>query len=166
LLHRKNVEVPERLKSALLYVVGEGPLPEECRLLAKERIAEERRHELEMFADNQMVKDLHELQQRLKMRKPPLNLRVSDGSFTVTNYYDASESEDKRKKIKIPTVYNSGLLYAIVSKLKRIRRSRKLCEKLTSEERVVMEGVNLLFKPGNMYLVLGKSKTTILCFII
>jgi hypothetical protein len=119
-----------------------------------------------MFADNQMVKDLHELQQRLKIRKPPLNLRVSDGSFTVTNYYDASESEHKRKKIKIPTVYNSGLLYAIVSKLKRIRRSRKLCEKLTSEERVVMEGVNLLFKPGNMYLVLGKSKTTILCFII
>lgn len=159
------MEVPEKLKSALLYVVGEGPIPEELRISAKERIAEERRLELEMFADSQMVKDLHELQKRLKIRKPPLNLRVSDGSFTVTNYYDASESEEKRKKIKIPTVYNSLPLYAILHKLKRMIRSRKLCDTLTSEEKVIMKGVNLIFKPGDMYLVLGTSRTTILCFI-
>lgn len=159
------MEVPERLKASLLYVVGEGPLLEECCLSAKERIAEERRLELEMFADSQMVKDLHELQQRLQIRKPRLDLRVSDGSFTVTNWYDASETEGHRKKIKIPTVYNSGLAYAILSKLKRIVRSRKLCEKLTSEEKVILEGVNLVFNPGKMYLILGTSRMTILCFI-
>ena len=159
------MEVPERLKASLLYAVGEGPLPEYCRLSAKERIAEERRLELEMFADSQMVKDLYELQQRLQIRKPNLDLRISDGKFTITNWYDATELEGERKKIKIPTVCNSSLLYAIVSKLKRIVRSRKLCDKLTSEEKVIMEGVNLVFDPGKMYLVLGTSRTTILCFI-
>lgn len=159
------MEVPERLKSALLHVIGEGPLTEECRLSAKQRIAEERTRELEMFADSQMVKDFYELQQRLKIRKPPLNLRVSDGSFTVTNYYDASETEGERKKNKIPTVYNSSPLYCILSKLKRIIRSRKLCDTLTSDEKVIMEDVNLVFKPGNMYLILGTSRMTIFCVI-
>ena len=159
------MEVPERLKASLLYVIGEAPLPEYCSLSAKERIAEERKLELEMFADSQMVKDLYELQQRLQIRKPNLKLRVSDGSFTVTNWYDATELEGKRKKIKIPTVYNSGLLYAIMSKLKRIVRSRKLCDKLTSEEKVIMENVNLVFDPGKMYLILGTSRTAISYFI-
>jgi ABC-type multidrug transport system ATPase subunit len=47
-------------------------------------------------------------------------------------------------------------------------KRRQLCETLTSETNVVMEGVNLVFKPGNIYLVLGapgSGKSTLLKMI-
>lgn len=72
-----------------------------------------------------------------------------------------------KRKQKIATVFNSSPVYAVLQRLKRLSQG-KIIERLRTEKRQVMEGVNLIFEPGKMYLILGaprSGKSTLLKMI-
>jgi ABC-type glutathione transport system ATPase component len=82
-----------------------------------------------------------------------VEVRLKDFSYRVN--VDPSE-------IKIMTVYNQSLVYKARKFLKRTCGKEKKGEKQTA---YVLEGINLNFVPGKMYLVLGppaSGKTTLL----
>ena len=102
-----------------------------------------------------------------------MTLRVKDGSYKVTNYYDESqlikrEDGKREKRQKIATVFNSSPAFALYQKLKRILLTGRLWDHLKKEEKYVMNGINLSFQSGKMYLVLGpprSGKSTLLKMI-
>lgn len=82
-----------------------------------------------------------------------VEVRLKDFSYRVN--VDPSE-------IKIMTVYNQSLVFRARRFLKRTCGKEKKAEKQTA---YVLEGINLNFVPGKMYLVLGppaSGKTTLL----
>lgn len=170
-LNRKQFEIPRKLRGTLLYTLGEGELPKKDRRVGvKESIAVIRSHQLKSFAEDQLVKEFRELEQKFKVQRHKIDLRVKDGSYKVTNYYDESEEASGKQggKQKVATVFNSSFVFSLMAKMKRIVSSGKLCDKLSSEERYVMKGVNLAFESGKMYLVLGapgSGKSTLLKMI-
>lgn len=139
----------------------------------KERLISDRTDVLEHYAEDILVQQAYELVEKLKIKRPDMTLHIKDGSFKVTDYYDESLDNDtiageKKSKQNIATVYNSGPVYAISEKLKRIKRTGKLCNQFSSNERLVMQGVNLYLEPGKIYLVLGaprSGKSTLLKMI-
>jgi hypothetical protein len=119
-------------------------------------------------ADNDIARDFRELMQKLKARAIPINVRVKNGSYKVTNYISedihpgfskhANENDDNNEsghlaKQNIQTVQNQNPCYKIAQLLlkcvvnKGNVRGRK-------EEKYLMEGVDLALESGKMYLVL------------
>jgi ABC-type lipoprotein export system ATPase subunit len=170
-LHRNQFEIPRTLRETLLRTIGEGPPPAENRrrVGVKESICIKRSHEVQSFAEDKVVREFRELERKFKVQRHQIDLRVKNGSYKVTNYYDGSEaSEGQGRKQKVATVFNSSIVYSLMGKLKRLIRSGQLCDKLNSEEKYIMKGVNLAFESGKMYLVLGapgSGKSTLLKMI-
>lgn len=155
---QKQFEIPRTLKGTLLYTLGEGELPKKGRrrVGVKESIVAIRTQQMQSFAEDQLVKEFRELERKFKIQRHQIDLRVKNGSFKVTNYHDSSEAPaEKGAKQKVANVFNSSFLSALIEKVKRIGRTGKLCEKLTSEDQYIMEDINLAFESGKMYLVLG-----------
>jgi hypothetical protein len=94
---------------------------------AKERLSSNRTLELALFADSPLVKDYFELQQRLQIRKPPLDLRISNGSFTVTNYYDADD--DASEHCNAPTKATQQTTRTRLPPCSILRRCTPSCRK-------------------------------------
>jgi hypothetical protein len=100
--------------------------------------------------------------QKLKAEPNKIDLRVKDGSYTVITSYkedvfakDEEEQGDgpRRAKQKIQTVRNQSPLYKISSLLVGCVKNKGPSKQKTTEN-VIMDGVNLAFEPGKMYLVL------------
>jgi len=102
-----------------------------------------------------------ELTKKLKSKPPYFSLRVKDGSYTVTNYYEDSSAKDnsdgeqpdgpRRAKQKIATVKTESPLFKLRNLLFKCLTGDL---KRHKEEVVVMDQVNLAFEPSKMYLVL------------
>jgi ABC-type lipoprotein export system ATPase subunit len=167
-------------------VIGKGPEPtsslissskeDETRIPVKDSISSARAEALRLLADNPLVRDFEQLAAKLESKPTQYDLRIKDGSFKVTRYYEEKptanaangEAGNRRAKQKIATVRNQSPLFAIFQKVKRIFKTGKLCEKLDSEDQYIMKNVNLAFESGNMYLVLGapgSGKSTLLKMI-
>jgi hypothetical protein len=94
----------------------------------------------------------------------PIEVRLKNLTYTVPVPTDPS---------KIRTVYNSSVLYQLIKFFKRLREGKlfaaytkkKSISNSGSRQRVVLDSINLILKPGRMYLVLGapgSGKTSLL----
>jgi ABC-type glutathione transport system ATPase component len=121
----------------------------------KDELTESKMKKLE--AESEAMEDARKLVSDMNKYFPQddnrVEVRLKDFSYRVN--VDPSE-------IKIMTVYNQSLIYKARKFLKRICGKEKKGEKQTA---YVLEGINLNFVPGKMYLVLGppaSGKTTLL----
>jgi hypothetical protein len=155
LFHRNEVNVPEKLKQALL-----GKRAEECPLTHKALL--ETPLELNL-QDNIILRELHSFLEDLHAKLPTFDLRIKQGSYKVTNYLDEDEDDDgrdksndgegsNRAKQKIKTVRNTSPTYKLAKWIRRTCIRGEL--KRRKEEKTIMDNVNLSFQPGKMYLIL------------
>lgn len=93
--------------------------------------------------------------QPLISHQPPLEVRMEDVTYTV-------RVDETSRKIK--TVYNSSILYLLNNFVKRVWKCQPR-EKKEPTFQKVLAGINLVFKPGRQYLILGPpgaGKSTLL----
>lgn len=90
----------------------------------------------------------------------PIEVRLNNLTYTVPVPPELS---------KIRTVYNSSVLYKLIKFFKRLRRGEAFSFKNKLQDRpikkVILDRINLILKPGRMYLVLGapgSGKSTLL----
>lgn len=84
------------------------------------------------------------------------DLRVKDASYTVTNHLQAYEMDDAVKnKPRYDTVASSSFVAKFIRKIKHLVKKQEWRKK--SDTRTLLDGVNLKFESGKMYLVLGVS---------
>jgi hypothetical protein len=116
----------------------------------------------ESIGEVSLTEEITALMEKLKSKPPYYDLRVKDGSYTVTNYCEedvfAKHEEEQadgphRAKQKIKTVQNQSLTYKLFSCLVGCVKNKGPSKQKTIEK-VIMDGVNLAFEPGKMYLVL------------
>ncbi len=109
-----------------------------------------------------LTSEITALMTKLKAEPPNFDLRVKDGSYTVNQYYEedvfAMKEEEqadgpRRAKQKILTVKNQSPFYKMFTCLIRCVNNKGDI-KQKKVEKVIMDGVNLVFEPGKMYLVL------------
>jgi hypothetical protein len=159
---RNELEIPAHLKQSLLV---EAKL-EEVRgkpgvLTVKDHLQELKPEEsVELVS---LTEEITALMKKLKAETPNFDLRVKDGSYTVNQYYEedvfAKKAEEEgasgshRAKQKIQTVSNQSPFYKIFTCLVGCVKNKGDI-KQKKVEKVIMDGVNLVFEPGKMYLVL------------
>lgn len=126
--------------------------------------------------ESDLIKQVAETNRKLQAKLPHLDLRVMDGKYEVTNYFDDDDDDEpveeedgrpRRAKQKIPTVRSESPLYKFYRMIRRGIKNRGNIS-LRRQDTVIMEGVNLVFEPGKMYLVLGapgSGKSTLLKMI-
>ena len=88
------------------------------------------------------------------IRDEPLEVRMENVTYTVM----------VDPNVKVDTVFNSSFLYPIY-KLYKAKFLGEETVELDMEPKKVLDGFNLVFRPGKMYLVLGapgSGKTTLL----
>jgi hypothetical protein len=129
----------------------------ECRGTHTDFLVEKQKERNNSIEQVEAVALLEEIYKKVKAKPPNIELRIKDGSYTITNYYDDDgEAADagngpRRPKQKIRTVKTESLLFKlknlVYSCAKGNRRMRK-------EKVVIMDQVNVVFEPGKMYLVL------------
>jgi hypothetical protein len=152
--YRNEVDVPEELKQSLLHSVK---AVHECRGTHTDFLVEKKKERNSSIEQVEAVALLRELYKKVNAKPPNIELRIKNGSFTITNYYDddgkASDVGDgpRRAKQKIRTVKTESPVF----KLKNLLFS---CAKgdlrMRKEKVVIMDQVNVVFEPGKMYLVL------------
>lgn len=115
---------------------------------------------------------MHRAKKDLRMELPHLDLRVKNGGYKVVNYFEEDPDKHRdngggprRARQQVKTIFTAGPLSKIVRAFKRYAKGQF---SLYSKETVILDGVDLLFKPGKMYLVLGapgSGKSTLLRLI-
>lgn len=108
------------------------------------------------------------MREKLKLTSGFIDVRIKNGKYTATNYYDDDiqlmkrgteddgmlDHSNHRAKQKIETVRTSSPLYKLYQTLLKCIVNKGDIRK-RKEEAVLMEGVNLVLEQGKMYLVLG-----------
>jgi hypothetical protein len=160
-VHRNELEIPAHLKQSLLAEAKlEEVKGEPGVLTVKEHLQELKPKE--SLQTVSLQSEIIALMTKLKAEPPNFDLRVKDGSYTVNQYYSedvfAKKEEEqadgpRRAKQKILTVRNQSVCYKIFTCLVRCVKNKGDI-KQKKVEKVIMDGVNLVFEPGKMYLVL------------
>lgn len=134
------------------------------------------RSQSESIVDHALIERLRTTNEKLQGSLPYLDLRVKDGKYVATNYFeqdpneakeeDAESTGPRRAKQEIQTVRTAGPLFKLLRKLKR---GTTTCQwSGFSQDTTIAENINLIFEPGKMYLVLGgpgSGKSTVLKMI-
>jgi ABC-type multidrug transport system ATPase subunit len=103
-----------------------------------------------------LVKQAVELLEKLGVKKIDLSLRIKDGSYKFTERVD--ESQAKKDEVhRIETVYNGAPIQSTWHKLKRLVTCNK--DGLKTIEHFPLKHINLNFKQGKTYLVLGAPRS-------
>jgi hypothetical protein len=159
---RNELEIPSHIKHSLLV---EAQLEEVQGnpgvLTVKDHLQEITPEEtVECIS---LTEEITALMKKLKAEPPHFDLRVKDGSYTVTQYYkedvfakkgeEGKASDSNRAKQKIQTVTNQSPFYKLFTCLVGCVKNKGDI-KQKKVEKVIMDGVNLTFEPGKMYLVL------------
>ncbi len=166
------MNVPEELKIELLGgdVPSFEPSPRSTRTVVSTLI-EQRASELAQLEDDKLIKEIREIWMQLKATPPHIDVRVREGSYAVTNYVDIMEEalsrsrsgdvENGRHKNKqnIETVASASPLWKLAKRLAYFLKTGDPLAKKRAEETIALEGVNLKFESGKMYLVLGAPKS-------
>ena len=113
--------------------------------------------------DGDPMKDvLREWFAKVRPQFPNIDVRVTNGSYTVTNYLEESSKNYKsvgegprRAKQKIATVRSESPFFKLFLAIKRLVTTGKCGSPMTKETKVVIDGINLVMEPGKMYLILG-----------
>jgi hypothetical protein len=158
---RNEIAVPEKLKRGLLVECHlQEPVHEEHRLSIKDLLEKPQAG----AEEDELMAEFRELFASLKANPPTMELRVKDGSYKVTNYYDeeivlrasSHASEDAnphRAKQKIQTVKSESPFTKLFEFFYRCIKNKGNVKK-RKVEKIIMDGVNLAFESGKMYLVL------------
>lgn len=169
------------MKEGLLGVIPEdgalGELGEEAKCEPHQAFLRETKAALSQVPqENELVAQIRTMNQQLKSEIPHLDLRVKDGKFVVINYFDEDPAKQatakdpntpQRAKQNIQTFRTESSCYKLLHFFKRCVQNKGSISKY-SQEKVIMDGVNLYFEPGKMYLVLGgpgSGKSTLLKMI-
>ena len=167
---RKEVDVPEELKQALL-----GNAPEETSFCDREhRLSAEqdmKHSQMQLVDESEIITEFRQHMKVVEGRLPTLDLRIIDGSYKVMvpdkeadplkslhlskHGEDPSENSSKHGGVKqeIATIRNSNPGALLWQSLARCFLQGGKAS-IPKKERVVMDGVNLYFEPSKMYLVL------------
>jgi len=151
------VEVPEELKRSLK---GEdAPATDngdegEYRGDMIDEILSSQKSNYEEIENSDLMKRVLQTYSDLKFSPFEYDLRIKDASYTVTNYLQPYELSDAEKnKQHYNTVISSSFVAKFVRKLKYFIKHHEWSKK--SDTRILLDGVNLRFESGKMYLVLG-----------
>ncbi|KAG7350244.1 ABC-2 type transporter-domain containing protein [Nitzschia inconspicua] len=163
----KDVEIPELLGSKFLEALDSTRRQQAKSIMPfSVRVAADREDVKQHLSDSPLIREFHELVQRLQMKTPDLSLRIKDGYFKVIEHHDKSETK-KDGKQRIETVYNGAPIQSLWKKLYRIATCTTKSATQTIE-RYPIKNVNLFFQQGKTYLVLGaprSGKSTLLRLI-
>lgn len=144
-LYRNELDIPVTLRSIIL----EEDIPEEEQeerpLL--ESLRDARKAELALLDDDELVKELRNTKAKLKADPPKINLRVTDGSYTVNKVIQEGG--------RIDTVLNQSPIFRVRKTIQEMITTRDVDVRAKKEKKVIMDGVNLNFDSGKIYLVLG-----------
>jgi hypothetical protein len=158
---RNELEIPAHLKQSLLVESKLEEVQGKPGVLTVKDLLQELKPE-ESVELVSLTEEITALQKKLKAEPPNFDLRVKDGSYTVNQYceedvFEKKEEEQadgpRRAKQKIKTVKNQSPFYKIFTCLVGCVKNKGDI-KQKKVERVIMDGVNLVFEPGKMYLVL------------
>ena len=134
----------------------------------QERLVDERMDSKQEYAENPLVRQIQEVMAKLNVRaRFAPSVQVTNGSYTITSYIDESDP-NATKKPKVATVYTAGPAGMLSEKLKRVWRTKSLCDTLSTRQKFAIQNVNLCLQPGKTYLVLGgpgSGKSTLLKMI-
>jgi hypothetical protein len=104
-----------------------------------------------VIEESKFIKEVSDMAKDLNMHFPKtyssIEVKVQDFSYKV-----AIDVEDT----KIRTVLNQSPIHDVWHWMKRVYSCQMKKEKV---EKVLLEGINLVFKPGCMYLILGDPET-------
>lgn len=161
LLNRNEVEVPEALKSSLKGENGsasekreDGSGLYEGDMIDVVRASQQKNQEA--IEQSDLMRKVLQMYSDVKYTPFDYDLRVKDASYTVTNYFQAYEMSDAEKqKPHYETVASASFVAKFFRKVKFFLKKGEWGKK--SDTRTLLDGVNLQFKSGNMYLVLGVS---------
>lgn len=153
-----SAEVKKGLEHALAKS-NQPPPPRPSRVPFQERLVSDRESVENEFAQDPLVQKAMELRRDLDVMDFPMRLKIHNGSFKVLHRYVDTGEEGGHQSTKISTVYNSGPVYKVVSKLKQILRTGKLLNQTIEESQSVLENIHLNLQPGKTYLVLGAPRS-------
>ena len=158
---RNEVDVPAELKRQLEASVH-GVMMHHAATHT-EYLEEHTRERRASIQEDETVKFIQGLNATLLAKVPNFTLRIKNGSYTITNYYNEEQTRKKKKKKdddankdgrakqKIATVKTESPVYKLIQLLCRCLRGDL---KPLKKEVIIMDQVNLAFQPGKMYLVL------------
>ncbi len=155
---QKNININESLRRAIL---GEELCSEaENTAIRRETYAKRasllddlvKSHQAEhlLEEETELIKDLRSKMERLMRRDASFEVRIKDGSYKVET---PIESSSKAGVQHIATVTNAGCVYRMRQAVRSLLATGSC--KQTTEEKTILDGVNLVLEEGKMYLVLG-----------
>lgn len=164
LLHRKDVDVPEELKRSLKGDDGTdkdsgkaGSSLYEGNMM--DEVLSSQKSNFEEIENSDLMKEVLKVYSDIKISPFQFELRVKNASYAVTNYIQAYQMSDAEKnKQHYDTVASSSFVAKFMRKVKHFAKKREWRKKI--DTRVLLDGVNLKFESGKMYLVLGVSTQT------
>jgi ABC-type multidrug transport system ATPase subunit len=137
---------------------------------------------LKSLIDHPLITRVAKEQEILKQKLPHLDLRVKNGSYVATNHFQEDPNASKhysqveedeqladgprRAKQDIQTITSSGVFLNCLRKLRQCLTTGSV--KGFTQDTTIIEGINLIFEPGRMALVLGgpgSGKSSILRLI-
>lgn len=155
---RNEVQVPEKLLESIRQDATNA-VADPGKPRSHKDFLNEKRSERTSIEEHDMIQEFHEIRKIIKPETPYLDLRIQDGKYEVTNYFDnscsqASENGDsKRARQRIRTVKTESPVYKLIAFLKQFVQNKGNLKR-HSEKTVVIDKVNLVCEPGKMYLVL------------
>lgn len=147
--------------------------------ILQDQIEQERVSATEHETEDPVYKLLRAWLARVKPQFPGVDVRVMNGSYTITNYLEdggdgdhdyenVANSGPRRAKQKISTVQTESPIYKLFKTLQKLVTTGKCGSPTRKETKVVMDGINLVMQPGKLYLILGApgcGKSTLLKMI-
>jgi ABC-type multidrug transport system fused ATPase/permease subunit len=168
------VEIPDGLKRKLLEEEEPEKKDEATHASSLKSYQSEKASLISEFEEGDLMKEVRKMYDETKFKTPSYDLRVVDGKYTVTNYsYDYStevdgdeEARHKHTKPVYDTVATASFAANWIRKCRYFIKTGKSAKRTT--EKVLLDGVNLKFDSGKLYLVLGApgaGKSTLLRYI-
>ena len=148
--YRNEVDVPEELRRQLHSEMQRVAATSHTELL----VSQTQQRKSCSQADG-TVKEMNEILAKLQSAPPNFSLRVKNGFYKITNYYDTDPQQQAnggRAKQKIATIRSESPIYKIG---KMITKCLKGELKTYKEDVTILDQINLTLEPGKMYLVLG-----------
>jgi hypothetical protein len=166
--HRKDVDVPDKLKRSLKGEDDETSKDTTDGLYEGDMIDVAKasfQSNQEAIEQSDLMRQVLQFYSDVKFTPFDYELRVNDASYTVTNRLEAYEMDDAVKnKPRYDTVASSSFVAKFIRKLKHCVKKQEWRKK--SDTRTLLDGVNLKFESGKMYLVLGVSMIVDSVFLV
>jgi hypothetical protein len=151
------VDVPDELKRSLK---GEDGTPAEEKKDGEYRgdmiseVLSSQKSNFEEIEQSDLMNQVLQMYADIKFSPLTNELRVKNATYTVTNYLQAYEMSDALKnKARYDTVATASFIARFVRRLKFYAKNREWRKKV--DTRVLLDNVNLRFRSGKMYLILG-----------